>query len=210
MEEINKNKRKTLEDIKSTEILKRVFSFLYDKQRLSIISYNKYLQDKLKVHIGLYKKISGKYKIGEKNGIGKEYNMQGKMKFEGKYLNGKRNGKGKEYDDLGNLIFEGEYLDGKRKKGLVKEYFNINKSLVEFEGEYKNGKKSGKGKKYRFHGSLDFEGEYLNGRKNGKGKEYNTSNGKLKFEGEYRDNKRIKGKEYDWDGNLIFEGLYRK
>jgi len=158
MAEINKNKRKTLEDIKSTEILKRVFSFLYDKQRLNIISYNKYLQDKLEVHIGLYKKISGKYKIGEKNGIGKEYNMQGKMRFEGKYLDGKRNGKGKEYDDLGNLIFEGEYLDGKRKKGQVKEYFN--NGILKFEGEYLDGKINGKGKEYLNNGNIKFEGDY--------------------------------------------------
>ena len=38
-----------------------------------------------------------------------------------------------------------------------------------FEGEYLNGKKNGKGKKYDFN-SLIFEGEYLNGEKMGKEK----------------------------------------
>ena len=30
--------------------------------------------------------------------------------FEGEYLNGERNGKGKEYYDNGKLKFEGEYI----------------------------------------------------------------------------------------------------
>ena len=40
-----------------------------------------------------------------------------------------------------------------------------------------------------------FEGEYLNGERNGKGKEYNDD-GQLKFEGEYLYNYKIKGKYY--------------
>ena len=39
-----------------------------------MIMYNKELQKKLDVDIVEYKKLSGKYKIGEKNGKGKEYN----------------------------------------------------------------------------------------------------------------------------------------
>ena len=40
-----------------------------------------------------------------------------------------------------------------------------------FEGEYKNGKRNGKGKEYSTDGDLIFEGEYKNGKRNGKGKE---------------------------------------
>ena len=40
-----------------------------------------------------------------------------------------------------------------------------------------------------------------------KGKEYNE-NGNLIFEGEYLNNKRVKGKEYNEDGQLIYEGEY--
>ena len=44
--------------------------------------------------------------------------------------------------------------------------------------------------------------------RNGKGKEYNH-NGELEFEGEYlNDKKNGKGKEYNNDGKLIFEGEY--
>ena len=72
---------------------------------------------------------------------------------------------------------------------------------------------------------LDFEGEYLNGERNGKGKEYDHYN--LMFEGEYKNGKKWNGigynencniiyelkngkgyvKEY-FEGNLIFEGQY--
>ena len=43
---------------------------------------------------------------------------------------------------------------------------------LEFEGEYLNGKRNGKGKEYFYNGILEYEGEYLNGQRNGKGKEY--------------------------------------
>ena len=62
--------------------------------------------------------INGKRWIGK----GKEYyeyrNRQ--LKFEGEYLNGERNGKGKEYDINGKLIYEGEYLNNKIKKKKIK------------------------------------------------------------------------------------------
>ena len=54
---------------------------------------------------------------------------------------------------------------------------------------------------------IQFEGEYLNGNKIGK--EYDRD-GQLIFEGEYLDDKRFngKGKEFDYKNNLIFEGEY--
>ena len=43
---------------------------------------------------------------------------------------------------------------------------------------------------------------------NGKGKEYDYE-GNLKYEGEYlNDERHGKGKEYDNEGNIIFEGEY--
>ena len=47
----------------------------------------------------------------------------------------------------------------------------------------------------------------MDGERDGEGKEYNYD-GKLIFEGEYYKGKKRKGKEYDYDGNLIFEGEY--
>ena len=64
-------------------------------------------------NIGIMVKFfEGEYLNGERNGKGKEYSYDGKLKFEGEYLNGKRHGKGKEY--LNKLFFEGEYLNGER------------------------------------------------------------------------------------------------
>ena len=118
------------------------------------------------------KKISWKYKIGGKNGKGREYIFNTKtLIFEGEYLNGIKNGKGKEYYDNGKIRFEGKYINGERN-GKGKEY---NYGKLEFEGEYLNGKRNGKGKEYDFFGHLKFEGEYLNG-KRWNGKVYNKDN----------------------------------
>ena len=51
---------------------------------------------------------------------------------------------------------------------------------MEYEGEYFNGEKSGKGKEYNYDGKLKFEGEYLKGKRNGKGKEYRDGKEKVR------------------------------
>ena len=215
-----------LGDIKSSYILRTIFSFLEEIQKLNMILYNKELQRKCLIDNEDYKKMRKKYKIADKNGEGKEYIIDtNNLIFEGGYLNGKRNGKGKEYDFDGKLIFEGEYLKG-RRNGKGKEYYKNGQLL--FIGEYLNGKKwngngfnkngywefeikegKGKIKEYGFYsGKLVFEGEYRNGERNGKGKEYDYNN-KIIFEGKYLDGRRNgKGKEYYSNGQLLFEGEY--
>ena len=110
-----KSKINIEKSIESIYILKDIFSFLYERQKLNLIIYNKHLQTKLDTTINDYKRISTKYKEGGRNGKGKEYDKVANIvQFEGEYLNGKRNGKGKEYYNDGKLKYEGEYLNGKR------------------------------------------------------------------------------------------------
>ena len=72
-------------DINSSFIIKNIFSFLPEKQKLNMIIYNKLFQNIVLVDIKNYKKISGKYKIGKKNGKGKgkEYYKDGELIFDG-------------------------------------------------------------------------------------------------------------------------------
>ena len=167
-----------------------------------------------------YIKEEPTYELKEGNGYVKEYHYYGgKVAFEGEYLNGERNGKGKAYDWKGNLLFEGEYHNGKRwngkgydangnvvyelkdGKGYVKEYYE---GKLYFECEYVNGEKNGKGKDY---GLNKYEGEYLNGKRNGKGK-YLDSNNKVYFDGIFFNGFMKKGKLYNYEEKLIFEGEF--
>ena len=121
--------------IKSTYITVSVLSIINEKTKLSLVKYNKDLQNLLDIKLVNYKRFSGKYIVYDENKIGKEY-FKGKIIYIGEYLNGKRNGNGKEYyDEI--LIFEGEYLNGKRN-GKGKEYYEDDNVL--FEGDYTNGK----------------------------------------------------------------------
>ena len=178
----NMNTSINLKDIKCSNVIKGIFSFLDEKQKLNLIVYNKKIQSMFSVEIENYKIVSGKYKDGTKNGKGKEYDLNTKkVLFTGQYVNGKRNGKGKEYNNYGMLVFEGEYINGKRN-GKGKEYFFNSKTR--FEGEYLKGKRwNGKG--YNKNGNLEFE--MLNG--NGQIKEY-YDNGKILYEGEYLNGER--------------------
>ena len=119
-----------------------------------------------------------------------------------------KEGKGliKEYDEIGNLEFEGEYLNGERN-GKGKEINNF--GCIIFEGEYLNGIRNGKGKEYNDENIVIFDGEYLNGKRHGIGKEYNDE-GELIFEGEYLYDFRLKGKLYlnkhlEYEGEFLFD-----
>ena len=207
--------------IKSVYILKQILSLLDVKKKLKLISYNKNLQNKLKIDQMYFEKISGKKIIGEKDGKGKEY-RDNKLVFQGFYLNRKRNGLGKEYYPNGNIKFVGEFSNNNKIKGI--EYDYEENILLKFE-------KDGKGKEYYFNGKTKFEGEFKNGNKwngigfningkkefelkNGEGKikEYNYKGNEIEFEGEYVKGKRWngKGKEYSYYSQLSFEGEYIK
>jgi len=66
-------------------------------------------------------------------------------------------------------------------------WFIFLRNKIAYEGEYLNGERNGK-EKNMIHGNLIFEGEYKNGKRNGKGnwkgKKYND-NGNLRFEGRW-------------------------
>ena len=244
---LNKNNEKNIlsNKVKSDYIIKKIFSYLNEKNKLKIIKYNKNLQNKININLINYKlfkgiyieyesetkvkeyygdtgniRFEGEYLNGKRNGKGKEYHNNENLMFEGEYFNGERNGKGKEYYEDGNLKFEGEYLNGKRN-GKGKEYDGILYILI-FDGEYKNGLrwtgkilnarhdfselKNGTGyiKYINSDGYLQYEAQYSNGKRNGKGKKYDH-NGKLIFEGEYKNDKKWNGKGYDASKNIVYE-----
>ena len=195
--------------IKSNNIIKLIFSFVFESNKLKIIKYNKKLQNILNIEIGNYFLWFDKGLTLDKNGNGQIISAHTfNIIFEGKYKNGKKNGKGKEYNKFGELIFEGEFRDNKRN-GKGKEY-NSSSGNVLFDGEYKNGKRHGKGIEYDYDKNIIFKGEYLNGKIwSGFGEE-NYDN--FFFKGEYKYGKKWKGKEYYhyWgdDRKLHFEGEY--
>ena len=157
------------------------------------------------------------YELKNGKGIMREYD--GHLIFEGEYLNGEKNGKGKLYGEKGNLEFEGEYLNGKLWNGKIffnKKIYEIkngNLSVKEFDNNgsliysfgYFNGEKNGKWM-IKEKDNIIFEKKYVNGKLNGKGKEYNF-NGKIMFEGEYLYNYKRKGREYV-NERLEYEGEY--
>ena len=97
--------------------------------------------------------FEGQYENWKSNGEGKEYHINGKLKFVGEYINGKKIS-GSEYNNKGNLIL---IID---KNGKGKEYYY--NDIIKFEGEYLYGKRwNGKG--------YDHNGNYKYEIKNGEG-----------------------------------------
>jgi hypothetical protein len=189
-------------NINSNFILKFIFSFIEDKQKLQIIIYNRKIQAKLDIDINYYRALSGKILKIDKNGIGKIYKIDTKeICFEGEYSNKKKNGKGIKYM-LGKKVYEGEFKNGKMN-GYGKEYCLFFGGGLVYEGEFKDGKKNGYGKEYDTHSNLAFEGEFRNNKRwNGhliQRHEYK----KILFEGEYKNGKLWNGKGYKLYNNEI-------
>jgi antitoxin component YwqK of YwqJK toxin-antitoxin module len=105
-----------LANIKSAYILKIIFEYISEIPTMKLIRYNKIFQKKLDFNIFKYIEKSGRYIIYEQGKKkGKEYNSYSDaLLYEGEYLNELKNGKGKEYYPDGKLKFDGEYLNGKR------------------------------------------------------------------------------------------------
>ena len=228
--------------ISSFEITKLIFTYIPENIKLNILFYNKNFQRKLGIDIEDIKKVSGRYKIVDDDGYGKEYSLiTNNILFNGQYINGKKNGYGKEFFENKKLKYTGVYLDNNKFRGHLYDkngtmmaitkgktnelYYNGNSKFI---GEYyKNKKWNGKGynalgndeyeikcgkgnvKEFNYFGNLIYEGEYINGERNGYGKEYDSYNGNLIYVGEYLNGKKNGyGKEYSYNGSLIFEGEY--
>ena len=58
-----------INDVRSKYILEIIFSILEESLKLYIIKYNKNLKNILGYDLGYYKNFSGRYIIGEINGI---------------------------------------------------------------------------------------------------------------------------------------------
>ena len=89
-----------IEAVKSKFIIENIFSCLEENTKLTIMVHNKKYQNLFGFNTDYYKNKSGKSRIIEKNGICKEYTLDGnKLIFEGEFKNGKKMEKQK------NLIF---------------------------------------------------------------------------------------------------------
>ena len=168
-----------LAEIKSLFFIKNLFTYVIERKKIDIVKYNKSIQNIINININNYKYFSGKYIIYKDNKNAKEYNgFNNDLIYEGEYSNGKRNGKGQE-----------RYRHG--KDGIYILY-----------GEYLNGKRHGKGYGYQLGDYLRCEGDYLNGKKiNEKWSYLSSVFGELKNGNGYY-------KEFDFEGNFVFEGEY--
>ena len=91
---------------------------------------------------------------------GKEYYINGKLKYEGEYLfNDKWNGKFYDYD--GNIIFEYNNGKGNGTLEIIDDKIIVFKSEILEEEKEKICNEIAKGKEYDIDGRLIFEGEFL-------------------------------------------------
>jgi len=87
----------------------------------------------------------------------------------------------------GQLQYESNYKDGK-KDGLMKRWYK--NGSVHYEKNYKDGEMDGLQKLFHKNGQLDMRGNYTDGERDGVFKYY-SENGQLKYEKKYKNGERI-------------------
>ena len=84
-----------LNNIITIYIIKLIFSILNPYILLDLAKYNIFFQTLFDITIIHYEEYTGRYIIFEKDGKGKEYDMNHYLLYEGEFLHGKRHGKGR-------------------------------------------------------------------------------------------------------------------
>ncbi len=111
-------------------------------------------------------------------------------KYIGDYLNDKRDGEGIEYYSNGDIFFKGLWKKG-HKNGYGIEYFNSFPFKGDlYKGEFKDGKRSGKGTFIKANG-CKYVGNWSNNKRNGNGIYYNA-NGLVEYDGDWINGKPLK------------------
>ncbi len=140
---------------------------------------------------------------GKKEGLWKEYYLDGSLKSEGYYKEDKKTGKWKYYYPNGQLEETGEYVDGK-PEGKWLWYYPSGKLLREMN--YYQGLADGPITEYDEEGNIILSGEYLEGKREGK---WTYIMGDTKEETQYSDDmKNGWDRIYSKDGVLLYEGKY--
>jgi antitoxin component YwqK of YwqJK toxin-antitoxin module len=173
-------------------------------------------------------KINRRDEQKRKQGMWKEFYVNGVVKSEGKYLDGKKDGFFKEYSPDGSLLNAEKFINGNIQTN-VPELAKIDTKTsyypggkIKYSGGYKNEKPEGIHREYDTLGNIIkskiFTEGYLKsegildeqGKQQGIWKEYH-SNGKLKSKGEYKEGKRIGYWEfYHPEGTVEQKGKYDK
>ena len=164
------------------------------------------INNRIKSGFGILLKNNGEKRVGnwyqnKFEGWNYYIDVNGNL-YIGLFINGKLNGKGEKHG-LNNEIYCGDFIndlfDGKGKE--------IN-DLYEYEGEFKEGKKNGKGKIiYKDTGDW-YEGYFLENNFNGEGHYYWKKNG-YEYIGNYVDG-IIKGKGvYKYGDKATYKGEFK-
>ncbi|MBT6448103.1 MAG: hypothetical protein HOK38_05080 [Flavobacteriaceae bacterium] len=143
----------------------------------------------------------------EGEGLWKVYLKSGNneiLEWEINYKNGKKEGLRKQYWLNGVLRTEGNFKNG-IEEGVRKDYYGD--GVLKIETYYKNGKQNGLYKEYHENGQLQKEGQIVNNKMEGEFKTY-ESNGKLESVSNWKEGEEIDFKFSNENEELVSKSEY--
>lgn len=138
--------------------------------------------------------------------IASQAGSKGRLVYEGELLDGLRHGQGVETLPNGGK-YTGTFSHNKWD-GIGVLETTENDKAVKYNGDFVNGRKTGKGKLY-VNQTLVYEGQFLNDSRSGYGVSY-YDNGLKEYEGDFIGDKfQGMGTLYDYVGGVVYKGEFR-
>ena len=189
----------------------------YIKQKNYEIKYIGYFEgcniiNKGKILINNKLYYEGHIDLNKLHGDGITYYNNNVVKSIGRWNHDLKDGKFKDFDNNGNLIYNGEYKNN-NKEGNGEMYdINFNKHIPIYSGTWKENKYNGNGKLYILNLKNYYIGEFKEGKKEGKGKLINNN---TYYEGNFKNDKKDGfGIYYKYNSNkskkyeIKYEGIF--
>lgn len=139
-------------------------------------------------------RYTGNWSNNEMHGQG-TFIWADKSKYVGNFIKGMKDGKGKVFFPNGTVLFEGTWKNDYKSIGTQYDKDGT------YSGTFKNNLPHGQGT-FIWANKSKYVGNFVDGKRSGKGKGY-TPDGKLQFDGTWKNNFATYGTQYFPDGKYV-------
>ena len=138
-----------------------------------VLAIHKAGNEEIQKNAGIFiKEIVNFFKNYKKNGLGIDYDENGRVKYKGNFLDDEYNGEGTFYYPNGDY-YKGNFIKGK-KSGRGCDFYKNGK--IKYDGKFVNDKYEDNEGTYHFENGEIYIGQFKNGEKNGHGQIYKLDN----------------------------------
>ena len=206
--EINQSKKKEYISQKNQNIIYKSPLFFTESKITYFGTWSKVTLEKEGWGIiidGNGNKYEGGFKSDKLDGYCRIISINGDY-FEGEIKIGIIEGEGIFYSAQKSMLYKGTFKNNFFEGNGQQTFQNFDNHKIVYEGQFKKGKREGKGK-FNFGDGNYYEGDFINDKFNGQG--YFKFKDGREYKGNWKDNEMNGKGTFKWDENKKYEGEYK-